>query len=165
MADVVANDTVITLPVLLRDRLVETITARFPEKSFGYLLSEERSDAPTDFVLFEGNIRNDAVWRPEFESYGRYFVNHSDAGFVATPEETWRIQREISARGLVEVGVFHSHQRHPANFSQIDYEMHVQRFQSLWHMIVSLRNPRFPQVRVYAVAPDGVRELRVRVAG
>jgi proteasome lid subunit RPN8/RPN11 len=163
MRETLASDAVITLSAGLHAQLLHTIAQRFPDKSFGYLLSESSPQNPTDYILFEGNIRNHTLWKPEFESYGRYFVDHSDAGFVATPEESWRIQQEISARGLIEVGVFHSHQRHPANFSQIDYEMHLSRFESLWHMIISLRNPQLPQVRAYAVAVDGVHEIRVEV--
>jgi proteasome lid subunit RPN8/RPN11 len=165
MLQVEDDEPLITLPASLLDDVVARITRRYPEKSFGYLLSDSDSHAPTDFIFFESNIRNDAVWKPEFESYGRYFVDHSDAGFVATPEESWRIQQEICARGLSEVGVFHSHQRHPANFSQIDYEMHLQRFERLWHMIISLRNPQLPQVRAYDISINGVREVRVQISG
>jgi len=65
---------------------------------------------------------------------------------------------------MFEVGVFHSHQRHPANFSRIDYDMHRRRFEKLWHVIISMRNPRLPQVRAFEVLPSGVRELDVRSA-
>jgi proteasome lid subunit RPN8/RPN11 len=91
-------------------------------------------------------------------------VDHADAGFVATPEETWRLQKEIWSRGMVEVAAFHSHQRHPANFSEIDYHMHMRRFPDLWHLIVSMRNPQLPQVRAVAVSERGVRELPVSIA-
>jgi formylglycine-generating enzyme required for sulfatase activity/proteasome lid subunit RPN8/RPN11 len=154
----------IVFPGLLYDRLVAEATRRNPRKTFGYLLSDAGPSEPSDFVLFEENIRNSQEWQPEFHSYGHYFVDHADAGFVATPAESWRVQKEIWARGLHEVGVLHSHQRHPANFSRIDWEMHRQRFCDLWHLIISLRNPQLPQVRAFAVADDGVRELPLRVA-
>jgi proteasome lid subunit RPN8/RPN11 len=153
----------IVLPPGLVERLVGRIQERFPEKSFGYLLSESDPRHPVDFVLFHDNIRNDDDWQGHFHSYGRYFVEHDDAGFVATPEESWRIQKEIWDRGLVEVGVFHSHQRHPANFSGIDYDLHQRRFETLWHLIVSLRNPELPQLRAFSVSRGGVRELPIVV--
>jgi proteasome lid subunit RPN8/RPN11 len=143
--------------------LIGAVRDRFPRKAFGYLLSDRGPSASTDFVLFEDNLRNDDAWRSEFESYGHYFVEHADAGFVATPEESWRVQKEIWARGMVEVGVFHSHQRHPGNFSRIDYEMHLRRFSNLWHAIVSMRNPGLPQVRFFDVSERGVRELEARL--
>jgi formylglycine-generating enzyme required for sulfatase activity/proteasome lid subunit RPN8/RPN11 len=111
-------------------------------------------------MLFETNTRNSSDWRDKFESYGRYFFEHEDAGFVSTPEESWRLQKQIWARGMVEVGLFHSHLRHPANFSQIDYDLHTQRFSHLWHLIVSVRNPDLPQLRVFDVSEAAVREQR-----
>jgi proteasome lid subunit RPN8/RPN11 len=147
----------------LHDRLVAAVLERFPTKTFGYLLATAPGGPPVDLALFETNVRNDRVWRPRFQSYGRYFVEHDDAGFVASSEESWRVQQEIWRRGLVEVGVFHSHQRHPANFSRIDYELHRRHMESLWHLIVSMRNPRYPRLRAFSVGARGVRELDVLV--
>lgn len=149
------------LPVApgLVERLASTVLERLPRKSFGYLLAAADSAIASDFVLFEENVRNSADWKGRFESYGQYFIEHDDAGFVATPEESWRAQQEVWRRGETQVGVFHSHLRHPANFSGIDYDMHVERFEDLWHMIVSMRNPAMPQVRLYAVSRDGVHEM------
>src|SRR4051812_5559233 len=106
----------IEIPLALHERLVATVAARFPRKTFGYFVAGPDDRAPTDFVIYEDNLRNEPGWRPDFVSRGRYFVEHDDAGFVASPAEVWRIQRELWARGLERVGVFHSHQRHPANF-------------------------------------------------
>jgi proteasome lid subunit RPN8/RPN11 len=147
----------------VHDRLVSTIRSAFPRKCFGYLLSEGSPTAVSDFILFEENVRNEPDSRRHFESYGRYFVEHHDAGFVASPEETWRVQKEIWARGLREAGVFHSHRRHPANFSSIDYALHMERFENLWHLIVSMRNPLLPQLRAFSVSRRGVRELGVQL--
>jgi len=159
-----AGEPCVVLAPELHGRLVATVRELFPKKAFGYLISDTDEWTPTDFVLFSDNIRNEPEWKEEFESYGQYFVEHGDAGFVATPEESWRLQKEIWARGMFEVGVFHSHQRHPANFSRIDYDMHRRRFEKLWHVIISMRNPRLPQVRAFEVLPSGVRELDVRSA-
>jgi proteasome lid subunit RPN8/RPN11 len=153
------DDSPIVLSRTLRERLVQSVRRRFPRKSFGYLVSDGTDRQPTDFLLFEGNVRNDDAWRGEFHSYGRYFIEHDDAGFVATPQESWRLQKEIWSRGLREVAVFHSHQRHPANFSQIDYELHLRSFDALWHLIISLRNPQLPQLRAFSVSRAGVVEL------
>jgi proteasome lid subunit RPN8/RPN11 len=152
----------LVFPRTLHDRLVAAVVERHPVKSFGYLVSSGPLYQPADFVLFEGNDRNDSLWQPEFWGRGRYFVDHDDAGFVATPEESWRVQKSLMARGLFEVGVFHTHQRHPANFSSIDYEMHVSRFDNLWHLVISLRNVILPQVRAFEVSPRSVREMELR---
>lgn len=141
--------------------LVATITQRFPTKSFGYLLSAGGRYEVDDFIMFRENLRNAAAWRTEFESYGSYFVQHDDAGFVAAPEEAWRVQQEIWDRGTREVAIFHTHQRHPANFSRIDYDMHLERFPDLWHLVISLRNPKLPQLRAFNVMSSCVHELKI----
>jgi formylglycine-generating enzyme required for sulfatase activity/proteasome lid subunit RPN8/RPN11 len=153
----------VVLPSSVFERLVDAVRARLPLKTFGYLVSDGDPWTVTDFVLFESNIRNTGVWKERFERYGQYFVEHDNAGFVATPEEAWRVQKMIWARGVVEVGVFHSHIRHPANFSRVDFDLHVQRFPSLWHLIVSVRNLDLPQLRAFAVSDAGVRELPLLV--
>jgi formylglycine-generating enzyme required for sulfatase activity/proteasome lid subunit RPN8/RPN11 len=151
----------VLLPLSLRDRLISTIKKRLPLKTFGYILSEAEGGLPADFVFFESNIRNTPLWQNRFHSYGSYFVQHEDAGFVASPEESYKVQMEIWKRGMVEIGVFHSHLRHPANFSQIDYDMHLQTFHNMWHLIVSMRNPLLPQMRVFQVSQSSVRELQL----
>jgi hypothetical protein len=148
----------------LRTRLLDAVLAREPEKSFGYLISDRDVNEPTGFILFEDNIRNDQPWLPRFEAYGEYFVRHPDAGFVAAPQESWRVQRQLLASGSFEVALFHTHHRHPGGLSRIDYDMHVSRFDSLWHLIISLRNRELPQLRAYRVSRKGVRELDVRIA-
>jgi proteasome lid subunit RPN8/RPN11 len=155
------NAQVLEFSRTLYDRLVAVAMDRHPVKSFGYLVSDGPAHRPADFVLFEENVRNDALWQPEFWDRGRYFVDNHDAGFVATAEESWRVQKSLMARGLFEVGVFHTHQRHPANFSSIDFEMHVSRFDSLWHLVISLRNVGLPQVRAFEVSPHSVREMEL----
>jgi len=159
MGSAIATTQAVVLRSDLHDRLLDTALARFPTKTFGYLLAEESRFEPVDFVIFDENIRNDSGWRPRFEAYGEYFVRHSDAGFVATAEEAWAVHQEIARRGLAEVAVFHTHQRHAANFSRIDYELHLRMFESLWHLIVSLRNPCYPRLRAFDVTSSGVREL------
>ena len=146
----------------LRTRLLAAVLGHAREKSFGYLISDRGDYEPTDFIMFEDNIRNDQRWLPRFEAYGEYFVRHPDAGFVATPQESWQVQRRLLASGSTEVALFHTHHRHPGSLSRIDYDMHVSRFDSLWHLIISLRNPELPQLRAYRVSRRGVHELDVR---
>ena len=153
----------ILLPAELHHRLLRAVLGRYPQKSFGYLTSASTPDRPTDFVIFEENIRNDDDWRDVFESRGRYFVDHPDAGFVATPEESWRVQKYLFEKNLSEVAAFHTHLRHPGNFSDIDYDLHISRFGLLWHLIISLRNIQMPQMRAFAVSKTGVHELEIRV--
>jgi len=155
------GDSPIVMPAAVLERLLETIRHRLPRKSFGYLLTAGDPRRIDDFLIFEANTRNSPDWKGKFEAYGQYFLDHDDAGFVCTPEESWRVQKQIWASGMTEAGVFHSHLRHPANFSLIDYDLHTQRYSHIWHLIVSMRNPSMPQLRVFDVAEGAVREQRV----
>jgi proteasome lid subunit RPN8/RPN11 len=152
----------LVFPPGLMDRVTASIRKRHPVKSFGYFISDTKAGIPTDFIIFEGNNRNARGWKEEFESFGQYFVDHSDAGFVATPEEIWKFKKETRARGMFEVGVFHSHQRHPANFSRVDYEMHMKSVgKQLWHVIFSMRTSDYPQARAFEIYDSGVSEIRL----
>lgn len=151
----------IVFPLEVRDRLLATIYERLPRKSFGYLISHGDPRRIDDFILFEGNTRNSTEWKPRFEAYGQYFLEHDDAGFVSSPEETWHVQKEMWRRGMTEVGIFHSHLRHPANFSGIDYDMHISRYSHLWHMIIAVRNRTIPQIRIFDVTENCVREQEI----
>jgi proteasome lid subunit RPN8/RPN11 len=153
----------VLLPTSLYNELMREVLSRYPRKSFGYLVSEFGPSRPTGFALFEGNIRNDEDWRDEFESRGRYFVDHPDAGFVATTEESWRVQKKLFDLGLEEIAVFHTHRRHPGNFSDIDYDLHISRYTTMWHLIISLRNARMPQLRAFNVTTSGVTEAEIRI--
>ena len=39
----------------------------------------------------------------------------------------------------------------------------MERFENLWHLIVSMRNPLLPQLRAFSVSRRGVRELGVQL--
>ncbi|MEU8421320.1 hypothetical protein AB0C15_10640 [Micromonospora sp. NPDC048835] len=140
----------------LLDRFVEDVSRRFPAKLFGFFLSTRRFGPPTDYIIMEENIRDE--WLTEFHAYGNYYVDHDDAGFLCTPEETWRVERTIRDAGLVKVGVFHSHQRHPAILTSVDVDFHPSP--DLWHLLVVLRNLSYPLVRTFEVTEAGrVTEL------
>jgi formylglycine-generating enzyme required for sulfatase activity/proteasome lid subunit RPN8/RPN11 len=155
----------VVLPSSLVDDILSYVTLRYPSKSFGYLAAGPDGSQPHEFVGFEDNIRNEERWRQDFESRGRYFVDHPDAGFVATEEESWRVQRHLARRDLHEVAMFHTHRRHPGNFSEIDYELHVSRSAWMWHLVISLRNVTMPQLRAFRTSGRGVCELRLVIAG
>ncbi len=150
----------VVLPKELINKVIEGITSRHPVKSFGYFISDEKGGVAKDFIIFEGNNRNAKGWKEGFERRGQYFVDHADAGFVATPEEIWKFKKETCSRGMFEVGVFHSHQRHPANFSRVDHDLHIKSIgKQLWHALFSMRVPENPQVRVFEIYDTGVNEV------
>ena len=50
------------------------------------------------------------------------------------------------------VGIFHSHQRHPAIFSSVDVDLHPSI--NLWHLIILLRKFDYPEIKVFLLNPE-----------
>ena len=119
----------------LMRRFISECIKKYPQKAFGYFISSEKDGNPIDYIMFKNDIRN--AWKEQFEKYGNYYKIHADAGFLATEEETYCIYKELKERNMRVVGVFHSHQRHPAIFSKVDIDLHPST--NLWHLIISLR--------------------------
>ena len=140
-------------------RFISETKERFPKKTFGYFLSAEKQGNPTDFVIFEEDIRD--AWKDTFEEYGNYYKRNEDAGFLASPEETWEIEKRIMKKKQHKVGVFHSHQRHPPIFSRVDVDLHPEP--NLWHLIIALKNIEMPQIKIFKFEGTKIKELSFNV--
>ncbi|MFF7074405.1 hypothetical protein [Streptomyces pseudovenezuelae] len=148
----------VCMPRTLLRCFVADIQRGLPAKQFGYFLATSPGGTPEEYLLMADNVRD--TWADEFAGYGQYFADHRDAGFVCGPREAHRVQRYIRRNGLHVVGVFHSHQRHPALLTSVDADLHPSP--ELWHLIVMVRNPLYPQVRAFRVEPGRrVREVDV----
>lgn len=134
-------------------KFVATVAALYPRKCYGYLLSSPGTALVTDFYVFDGDLRSTEPGRQMFESEGRYYFDHSDAGFLAPPEETIRFEQARLAQGLTTRGMFHVHLRHPPYLAEIDRRLHADP--RLWHLIVSLRTPSMPDLMVYVPDAEG----------
>lgn len=143
----------------LLERFIRDVRSRLPKKSFGYFVSDRPGGQPVDYVLFEQDDRLKESER--FENFGEYYKNHLDAGFIATAEETWMVEQKLRKHNLYKVGMFHGHRRQPAIFSSVDKALHPS--ESLWHLILAVRNPEMPQIRVFKVREDKTYELEVTV--
>lgn len=138
-------------------RFESEVKKRYPKKAFGYFLSSEINGQPDDFIMFNNDVRN--TWKEEFEEYGKYYIRNDDAGFLSTEEEVYEVTKKIQAMNKIIVGVYHSHQRHPAIFSSVDIDLHPS--ERLWHLIISLRNFDMPQIKVFSIKNSAVRELKI----
>lgn len=150
---------VISINAQLMLSFCNDVRKTFPQKAFGIFLSEKKGGNPVEYIIFSEDIRNE--WKDLFENYGNYYKRNEDAGFLATPEETYRIEKYIRSKGLHKVGVFHSHQRHPAIFSKVDVDLHPEK--GLWHIIISLRNLEMPQVKAFEICGEKVEEIAIEI--
>ena len=124
-----------------------------------FFLAPQNSDEPVDYYIFNYDLRNNM--KKEFEEYGEYYKIHEDAGFLASDEELVKIHKILQKRNQHIVGVFHSHQRHPAIFSKVDIELHPS--QSLWHLIISLRNIDMPQIKIFTCKENTIGEIKIQL--
>ena len=133
------------------------VKRRYPKKAFGYFISDKPSGDPMDYIVFQDDIRNDM--KDDFEKYGNYYKRNEDAGFLTTPEEMYKIHKMLKEKNMYVVGVFHSHQRHPAIFSSVDVDLHPSI--NLWHLIISLRNFDYPEIKVFSLKSGKIREILI----
>jgi proteasome lid subunit RPN8/RPN11 len=146
----------IELSKKLLDKFIIDVKQKYPLKSFGFFTTDENSrNQPSDYIILNDNIRNEI--KSQFEDYGAYYIRNIDAGFLASKEEIFRIHKKLSYEKKRIIGVFHSHQRHPAIFSTVDIDFHPA--DSLWHLIISLRNIEYPQIKIFRIKNQVVSEI------
>ena len=140
----------------LTERFKKEVKDKYPKKAFGYFLSSKPGGQPDDFVMFNNDVRN--KWKDNFEEYGNYYVRNEDARFLSTEEEIYEMNQKIKEMKKYIVGVYHSHQRHPAIFSTVDVDLHPS--EKLWHLIISLRNFDMPQIKAFHINNGIVSEMK-----
>lgn len=148
------NDKLIFSEDLL-NKFINQVKNKYPKKSFGYFLSDQDKGQPDSYIIFNDDVRNEM--KDEFEQYGNYYKRNQDAGFLTSQEEMYKVHKMISSEGKYIVGVFHSHQRHPAIFSKVDVDLHPSN--KLWHLIISLRNFDYPETKVFSLDDGRVRQI------
>lgn len=141
------------------DSLIHELLRKYPKKTFGILYAEQDSDAVVDYYIFHDDDREAPETKKSFQSVGRYYSNNANAGFRATRGETVREHLVCAKKGYRKVAVFHTHLRHPAYFAEIDAILHPS--EALWHLLVSLRNPSFPEIAAFAIECGRVKRVRL----
>lgn len=127
----------------LLKRFISEIKADVSKKAFGYFISDKPFGSAKEYIIFTKDLRDTF----NFDEYGEYYKDNPNAGFFSDPMEEYRLDKYLRDKNLYLVGVFHSHLRHPAIFAQIDQKFHPSKL--LWHLIISVRNPDYPQVSIY----------------
>ena len=80
-------------------------------------------------------------------------VDQSPYTYRLDPQEQLRFFKDIDARGLELVGIYHSHTQSPAYPSRTDVAKAL--YSEAAHVIVSLQNEQMPTVRAFRIR-DGV---------
>lgn len=149
----------------LLHRFVKEILREYPRKTFGYFLSENATDPRiiSHFYVFTGDARSSRQVSDFFRQNGAYYENNPTAGFLATAQETATFERWRRRAGLVAVGVFHAHLRHPAHLAKIDQRLHPRA--DLFHLLISMRNPAQPELAAWRPSATGFMPCRIVECG
>jgi proteasome lid subunit RPN8/RPN11 len=117
---------------------IESIGERsYPEEGVGLLLGTERGDhrRVVDLVALP-NVREPSA------RHHRYLVS---------PEDTLRVEEEADRRGLIVIGVCHSHPDHPSRPSDYDREWAVPFFS---YIVTSVCQGRARETRCWHLSHD-----------
>ncbi len=149
----------------LLHQFVKEILREYPRKTFGYFLSENATDPRiiSHFYVFTGDARSSRQVSDFFRQNGAYYENNPTAGFLATAQETATFERWRRRAGLVAVGVFHAHLRHPAHLAKIDQRLHPRA--DLFHLLISMRNPAQPELAAWRPSATGFMPCRIVECG
>jgi proteasome lid subunit RPN8/RPN11 len=110
--------------------------AAYPEEGAGFLLGAEGEPRRVTAVIRLPNVREASARR------NRYLI---------APQDTLDAEMEAERRGLVVLGVFHSHPDHPNRPSEYDREW-AQPFFS--YLITSVESGRAVESRAWRLAED-----------
>lgn len=135
----------------------------YPRKSFGYFLEKKGRPETSnkvvvdDFYIFSEDDRNE--FEDEFMKFGNYYETNKNAGFIASQEEMWELEKKIRKENMKKIGVYHTHGRHPTIFSYVDAELHPDP--NLFHLLISLRNPDKIQIQAFKMIGDKREEVDI----
>lgn len=71
--------------------------------------------------------------------------------YLVSPEDTLRVEEEADRRGLMVIGVFHSHPDHPSRPSEFDREWAVPCFS---YIVTNVQQGRALETRCWRLADD-----------
>ncbi|MGL6063997.1 MAG: Mov34/MPN/PAD-1 family protein [Fusobacteriaceae bacterium] len=114
---------VININEKLLKKFILEVQNKYPMKSFGYFICGLEKNDPEDYIIIKNDVRENM--EKEFEEYGKYYIRNKDARFLSGEMETIEIHKKLLKEKKKIIGVFHSHQRHPAIFSTVDLELHT----------------------------------------
>ena len=130
------------IPEALWERIVEHARQEYPMESCGILAGKE------------GRITR---------LYSMENMEKSPVSYLLAPEEQLRVFREMEGEGLELTAIYHSHPHSPAFPSQRDVDLAF--YPDSLVVIISLMNPKDPQIRVFRIEGGRIEERVVKIQG
>ena len=131
-------------------------TLEIPTHIFSQMLAQARTEAPVEACgILAGTDQR--VQR----FYKMANTDQSSDHFMMAPEEQFAVLKDIRARGLEMLAIYHSHPASPARPSAEDIRLALTP--GVLYIIVSLQDPTKPQIRGFTIEADVVAESAVKI--
>ncbi len=88
-------------------------------------------------------------------------TDQSTDHFMMAPEEQFAVMKDMRAKGLEMLAIYHSHPASPARPSAEDIRLAFTP--GVIYVIVSLQEPTKPQIRGFTIEADVVAESAVKI--
>ena len=127
-----------------------------PKHIFAEMLVQSRAEAPLEACGILAGREN--LVR---QLYKMANTDQSADHFTMAPEEQFAVMKDMRAKGLEMLAIYHSHPASPARPSAEDVRLAFTP--GVIYVIVSLQEPAKPQIRGFIIEADLVTESAVKI--
>ncbi len=127
-----------------------------PKHIFSQMLAQASEQAPLEACGILAGTSN-RVRR----LYRMANADQSTDHFMMAPEEQFSVMKDMRAKGLEMLAIYHSHPASPARPSAEDIRLALTP--EVLYIIVSLQEPAKPQIRGFTIEADVVAESAVKI--
>ena len=127
-----------------------------PKHIFSQMLAQARAEAPVEACGILAGHENGVL-----QLYKMTNSDESTDHFMMAPEEQFAAMKDMRAKGLEMLAIYHSHPVSPARPSAEDIRLALTP--EVLYVIVSLQEPTKPQIRGFTIDDELVAESAVKI--
>ena len=132
------------------------LTLNIPVEIFDQMLAQARAEVPVEacgiLAGTDGTVQR---------LYKMTNVDQSNTHCMMDPSEQFEVARDIRAKDLKMLAIYHSHPATPARLSAEDIRLALTP--DVIYLIVSLQNADNPAVKGFLIEDDNVTEVPIKV--
>jgi len=126
------------------------------QEIFVEMLAQARAESPIEACGILAGHENHVL-----ELYKMTNSDQSTDHFMMAPEEQFTVMKDMRAKGLEMLAIYHSHPETPARPSAEDIRLALTP--GVLYIIVSLQEPTKPQIRGFTIKDEMVAESAVKI--
>ncbi|MCK4849751.1 MAG: M67 family metallopeptidase [Phycisphaerae bacterium] len=131
-------------------------TLEIPEHIFSKMLSQARAEAPLEACGILAGTDN-RVQR----LYKMTNTDQSSEHFMMAAEEQFAVMKDMRAKGLEILAIYHSHPNSPARPSKEDIRLAFT--DGVLYVVLSLQEPSEPRVRAFNIDDGVISESKLEI--